>query len=249
MEPTSEQQGQVIELSEAEFKNQVSTARQLTNLVYERSSSLLMLGYNGAQIRALTSIYSAVEEGDAIDAKRNLNYPFYRHTAKFENSNGYLSFNFSGNKDFQVSGRVDDNLARRENFPVGTNPHLFLLQQRGDKDIQLDDLGERIFRGKYTGETGIVKKRLAKMKVTKEIPQVRDSYEAQWLDEETRMDAVFHFPARNEYVVFRKVKTSDGYEIWGERRNLRTDLLKQQLEEKKGRQVLSFQLSPQRIHA
>lgn len=234
-----------IELSETEFREQVNSARNIVSAVYEKSTPLLMLGYNGAQIRALNYIFSAVEDGEATDAKWNLNYPFYRHYARFEAQNGYLDFEFSGNSDFQIVGEVNELVEKRDNFPIGTNPHLYLLKRRQQQDIELRDLSERIFRGKFTGEANMAKRTLAKIPAVKEIPSVRDSYQTQWLDEDTKMDAVFYFPARNEYVVFRKIVTRNGYEIWGKRKNVNSQQIKEALEEKSRSKALVFQLAPQ----
>lgn len=111
------------------------------------------------------------------------------------------------------------------------------------QDIPLHQLSERIFRGKYAGEAGMMKKILANLGVTKGIPQVSDSYEAQWLDEDTKMEAVFYFPAQDNFEVFRKIKTNGGYEIWGKRQNVNSQQIRQALSEKSTGKAMVFQLA------
>lgn len=242
------EQGSIqIELSEAEFREQVNSARNIVSAVYEKSAPLLMLGYNRAQIRTLNDIFSAVKEGEATDAKWNLNYSFYRHHVKFDAQNGYLAFEFSGNRDFQIVGRVNELVEERDKFPVGKNPHLYLLKRRLQQDIGLRDLSERIFRGKFAGEANMAKRILAKVRAVKEIISIRNSYQSQWLDEDTKTEAVFYFPAKKEYVVFRKIVTRNGYEIWGERKNVNPQQIKEALEEKGRSKTFVFQLAPQPI--
>lgn len=184
-------------------------------------------------------------EGNAVDAGWNDNhYPFYKHSTKFENDYGSLSILFSGNGDYQVSGELNERLRQREHFPTGSYPKMFLLRKALGQDISLQQLSERIFRGKYTGKAGTVKKILAKLDIAREIPQVRDSYEAQWLDEDTKMDAVFYFPAQDSFEVFRKIKTTCGYEVWGRKQNINSEQIKQTIDEKRPEKALVFQLAP-----
>lgn len=250
MDQRNEQTTGVVHLSENEFHQQVGIARDVLNGVYAISQPLLMLGYNGAQIRALQSIYSAVEQGDAVDAKWNdEEYPFYQHRTSFENENGRFGISFSGNGDFFSSGYMNELLRQRKHFPIGSHPTIFLLRKAFGQDVELKQIGQRIFWGKYVSEAGIVKKLLAKTTVTKVLPSVRDSYEVQWLDDDTKTDAVFYFPARDEYEVFRKVKTNGGYEVWGRRQNINSQQIKQAISEKRAGPVFTFQLSPAPVKA
>lgn len=105
MDSRAERNAGVVDLSEKEFREQVNTAREVLNTVYQTSQPLLMLGYNGAQIRVLQGIYAEVEGGIAVNARRNDNsHPFYRHYTRFENGYGSVGLSFSGNGDYQASG-------------------------------------------------------------------------------------------------------------------------------------------------
>jgi hypothetical protein len=232
------------ELQESEYTNQVAIARGILNEFYSDSRPLLMLGYNGEQISALHSVYSAVEEGNAVNAQRNLNYPVWIHTARFENSFGSLGIDFSGNGDFQVSGSLKEEVRKSKNFPIGTHPQLFLLYKRDGQDNDLKSISERIFRGKYSNKSNVLKDTLAKINGIKEYPSVKYSFRAQWLDEETKMDAVFHFPATNEYHVFRKVKKSDNYETWGRRYNISSEQIEEVLIKEQNPKILTFEKVP-----
>lgn len=245
MEQRNEQATGIVLLSENEFRAQTGIARDILNGVYAKSQPLLMLGYNGAQIRALQSIYSSVEQGDAADVKwNNDEHPFYKHHARFENENGELVISFSGNGDFKASGDINEELRQREHFPIGLHPTIFLLHKSFGQDIELRQIGQRIYRGKFASEAGPVKKSLAKIPVAKAFPSVRYSYEVQWLDEDTKSDAVFYFPANDEYIIFRKIKTNGDYEVWGRRQNINTHQLKQTIHEKISGAVFTFQLAP-----
>lgn len=240
---------QPIELSEREFYEQVNAARDILSQTYADSRPLLMLGYNANQIRILHNNFGLVAQGDAVDAKWNdAEFSFYRHYASFQGEQGSVSLNFSGNKDFQAIGRVTDELLLREGFKGGMHPHLFLLRQQEGQSLSLKDVGQRIFRGEFTGEQTLAKKVLSKIPLTKEMPIVKDSYQTQWLDDDTRMDAVFYFPSDEKYIVFRKVVDKDGYETWGVRQNVNTSEIKQALESKAKQTSLSFQLGNARTN-
>jgi hypothetical protein len=186
-----------------------------------------MLGYNSTQIRTLQSIYTALEEGNAINAKWNDDsYPFYKHYARFENRWGIISVSFSGNNDFKIGGYVNEATRIAESFPVGSHPQLFVLKKVAFVDIDLGSIGKRIFRGDSVGEITPIKRILSKVGVAKEIPAVKHSFEAYWLDERSKMDAVFFFPATDEYMVFRKIYNNQGYETWGRRMNMNSDQIK-----------------------
>lgn len=124
-----------------------------------------------------------------------------------------------------------------------------MLQKNFGQDIELSSIAERIFRGKYTGQAGTLKKALAKFSLTRETPSVRDSYTCEWLDDELRQDAVFYFPARDEYVVIRKVHQSDDYETWGVKQNVSSDRIREVLSQKKQSLTLVFRPSPVPVQA
>jgi hypothetical protein len=232
------------DLSETEFFEQVNSARNKLDKVYQTSRPLLALGYNGSQIRVLDSIYDAVRIGQAIKTKINGDLPFYRHHARFDNHFGHLNFNFSGNNDYRVEGGLHEPYKTQQRLPNETHPHLYLLRKTFGQDIELISLAERIFRGKYAGETNKLKKMLSRFSFAKSFPQIQYAYTCEWLDEDLKTDAVFHFPVDDDYVVFRKVIQTGDNEVWGQVHNTKSDRIRQALADKRERQVFNYGLVP-----
>jgi hypothetical protein len=207
------------EIPAPDVQTQFFKARNLLAHVYDTSMPLWRLGYTADQGRVLHELHSSIIQGNAVKEGG-----FFR----FDNPYGQTYLFILGN-DYRLIGRPKIDIAKQVHLQYyESHPNLALLHKpEPSVDIQLSDLSTRLFRGSFPSNP--VRHVLTKVPGVKNLWNIKNSFEAQWLDEQTKQDVVICFLADDTYHVYRKLFTDERYEIWGERKNLHASQIKEAL--------------------